>query len=102
MVGIACSCSTKDSRLPENVNYVCYIVSATSLREKYVVENLPAIQSFLKGNQECRTKCTNHFGELGFNTNPNHCYMSSDADSKETDGVVDTNGYCRNIGEVYT
>jgi len=48
-IGVGCSCSSKDSKLPDNPNYLCYIVVARDVVAKDVRERIPEDQSFLKG-----------------------------------------------------
>jgi hypothetical protein len=69
-MGIGCSCSSKESKIADNSNYLCYILVAREVTAKKVVERIPENQAYLKGFETCQSKCPFFFNHDGLWTDP--------------------------------
>lgn len=105
-IGVGCSCSSKEEKIPQNPNYLCYILVARDVVAKKVVERIPENQAYLKGYEKCSTKCPYFFNHDGLWTDPDECYAGSGYDtplqSTDKDDVVDYNRWCKACSELET
>ena len=105
-IGVGCSCSSKEEKVAQNPNYLCYILVARDVVAKKVVERIPENQAYLKGYEKCSTKCPYFFDHDGLWTDPDECYAGSGYDtplqSTDKDDVVDYNRWCKACSELET
>jgi hypothetical protein len=105
-MGVGCSCSSKESNVEDDFNYLCYILVAKDVVAKKVVERIPENQAYLKGFETCRNKCPFFWGTDGLWTDPDQCYKWSDYDgplsSTDHDDLVDHSRWCKSCSEFET
>lgn len=93
LMGVGCSCSSTETTLTDRSNYLCYFVTARSVKAKTVYENIPDDQTILAPGDDCRDECPYFWDDprsTGLDT-----WVCSDEDD-----VIDEHGWCKECDEL--